>query len=70
MRDELAGGLVAGNKVCTYEVYDAIRVGLLAVLEVEPVVHLTNVNGLLVSCMLQYHLLKVEEGSFVMDTLA
>ena len=32
--------------------------------------HLSNVNGLLVSCVLQYHLLKVEEGTFVMDTLA
>ena len=61
---------MAGDKVCTYEVNDAIRVGLLSVLEVEPVVHLTNVNGPFVSCMLQYHLLKVEECTFVMDTLA
>ena len=31
--------------------------------------HLSNVNGPLVSRMLQYHLLEVEEGTFVMDTL-
>ena len=70
MGDELAGGLVACNKVCTYEVNDTIRMRLLFVLEVEPVVHLTNCNSLLMCCMLQYHLLKVEECTFVMDSLA
>ena len=70
MGHQLLGHLVAADKVVLHEGDQAIRVRIVLVLEVDSVGALLNANGLLVSIVFQNKLLKVEEGTLVVNALS
>lgn len=58
------------HEVLHHEANDAIGMWLAGVLEVEPLVHLSNANGLLVGVVLQNELLQEHERALVEYTLS
>ena len=70
MGNELASGLVAGQEVGHHEANDPISMRLLLVLEIKPIIHLSNSSSSLLRVVLQDHLFKVQECAFVLHTLS
>lgn len=70
MRDELTSGRVLGNEIILDEANDTIGMRLLFVLEVKTVVHLNDVDCLLMCIVLENELLEVEECTLVVHTLS
>ena len=70
MGDKLAGRLVSGDEICGHEVNDSVRVRLLFVLEIETIVHLLDIQSLLVRIMFQNELLEEHKCTLVHNALS
>ena len=70
MGNQLSAGLVASDEVVHDESDKSIRVRILLVLEIEPIVSLSDGDGLIVGIMFQNHLLQEEESTLVVDALS
>jgi len=70
MGDQLTCCRVFCNEIILDEANDTIGMRLLLVLEVKSVIHLYDVDCLLVCVVLENELLEVEEGTLVVHTLS
>ena len=61
---------MSGDEICGHEVNDSVSMGLLLVLEIETIVHLLDIQSLLVSIMFQNELLEEHKCALVHDALS
>ena len=70
MRNQLSRMFVFRNKVSLYKTDQSIRMRILLVLEIETIVHFSNIKCSFMCIMLKNELFKIQEGPFVMHTLS